>query len=126
LPSTIKINTKIINSKYNKKGIFKQIVLNIDNSKTIDTKDITEQVSFNLNYYLDELKYNTNYWKQKVQTSSTELIDNYLKTISEQDFQEGAKQKLLDTNSKYYTKENESFRDYQIKLHKETLKNIKL
>lgn len=126
LPSVIKINTKIINPKYKKKGVYKQIVLNIDNSKTIDTKDITDKVAFNLNYYLDELKYDTNYWKQKVQTSSTELIDNYLKTISEQDFQEGAKQKLLNTKSKYYTKEHENFRLHQIKLHEETLKNIKL
>lgn len=126
LPSIIKINTKIINSKYNKKGLFKQIVLNIDNSKTIDTKDITEQVSFNLNYYLDEVKYDTNYWKQKVEYSSTELIDNYLKTLSEQDFQEGSKQKVLDNKSKYYKQWNEEFRIQQIKLHEEMLKNIKL
>jgi hypothetical protein len=126
IPSTIKINTKIINSKYNKKGVLKQIVLTIDNSKTIDTKDITEQVSFNINYYLDEVKYDANYWKQKTQNSSTALIDNYLKTISEQDFLEGAKQKVLDTKSKYYTKEDEAFRIEQIKLHKEILKNIKL
>jgi hypothetical protein len=126
LPSTIKINTKIINSKYNKKGIFKQIVLNIDNSKTIDTKDITEQVSFNLNYYLDEVKYDANYWQNKTQNSSTALIDNYLKTISEQDFKVGAKQKVLDTKSKYYKKWDEEFRIQQIKLHEEMLKNIKL
>ena len=82
--------------------------MNIDNSKTIDTKDITEQVSFNLNYYLDEVKYDTNYWKQKVEYSSTELIDNYLKTLSEQDFQEGSKQKVLDNKSKYYKQWNKS------------------
>ncbi len=126
LPSIIKVNTKIINSKYKKKGVYKQIVFNIDNSKTIDTKDITEKVAFNLNYYLDEVKYDANYWKQKSQNSSTELIDKYLKTLSEQDFQDGAKQKVLDINSKYYTKEHENFRVYQIKLHEETLKNIKL
>ena len=126
LPLTIKINTKIINSKYNKKGVYKQLVLNIDNSKTIDAIDITEQVSFNLNYYLDEVKYDANYWKNKTQNYSTVLIDNYLKTISEQDFEKSAKQKVLDTKSKYYTKEDEAFRIEQIKLHKEILKNIKL
>lgn len=126
LPSKITLNSKIINPKSKKKGTLIQTYLTIDNSKTIDTKDITEQLTFNLNYYLDEVKYDANYWKQKPQTSSTELIDNYLKTISEQDFQDGAKQKLLDTNSKYYTKEHENFRIHQIKLHEETLKNIKL
>lgn len=126
LPSIIKISTKIINTKYKKKGVFKQIVLKIDNSKIIDTQNITEQLTFNLNYYIDELKYDVNYWINKTQNSSTTLIDNYLKTISQQDFLEGAKQKVLDTKSKYYTKEDENFRIEQIKLHEEILKNIKL
>ena len=64
--------------------------------------------------------------KNKTQFFSTELIDNYLKFISKQDFEEGAKQKQLDIKSKYYTKEDENFRIHQNKLHKETLKNIKL
>ena len=126
LSSKIVISSKIINSKYKKKGVLKQIILVIDNSKIIDTKDITEQLTFNLNYYLDEVKYEANYWRQKTKTSSTELIDNYLKILSEKDFEEGAKQKLLDIDSKYYTKEHENFRIHQIKLHEETLKNIKL
>jgi hypothetical protein len=126
LPSKINLSSKIINPKSKKKNTFIQAYLIIDNSKTIDTKDITEQLTFNLNYYLDEVKYNANYWQNKTQNSSTALIDNYLKTISEQDFQEGAKQKLLDINSKYYTKEHEDFRIQQIKLHEETLKKIKL
>ena len=75
---------------------------------------------------MDEVKYDTNYWKQKVEYSSTKLIDNYLKTLSEQDFQEGAKQKVLDNKSKYYKKWNEEFRIEQIKLHQEILKSINL
>ena len=88
--------------------------------------DITEKLTYNFNYYLDELKYNSNYWKQKNTLPSTTLIDNYLKTITPQDFEEGAKQKLLDKTSKYFTKELEEVRIEQIKLHQETLKNIKL
>ena len=96
------------------------------NGKTIEIKDITDRVTFNLNYYLAELKYNSNYWKQKSLTSSTALIDNYLKILSEKDFIEGDKQKILDTKSKYYTNEHERFRIEQIKLHQEILKSIKL
>ncbi len=126
LVSKIKINTKIINSKYKNKGLYIQNYLVIDNSKTIDTENITKKIRFDSCYYLDEIKYDTNYWKQKVEYSSTELIDNYLKTLSEQDFQEGAKQKVLDNKSKYYKKWNEEFRIQQIKLHQEILKSIKL
>lgn len=126
LVSKIKINTKIINSKYKNKGLYIQSYMVIDNSKTIDTENITKKIRFDSCYYLDEIKYDTNYWKQKVEYSSTELINNYLKTLSEQDFQEGAKQKVLDTKSKYYKKWNEEFRIQQIKLHQEILKNIKL
>ena len=54
------------------------------------------------------------------------MIDNYLKTISEKDFENGANQKQLDLKSKYHTNELEKLRIYQIKLHEETLKNIKL
>ena len=100
------------------------MVLKIDNSKTIDSKDI--KLGFQICYYLDELNYNQSYWQEITDRSSTNLIDNYLKTISQQDFLEGAKQKVLDTKSKYYTKEDENFRIEQIKLHEEILKNIKL
>ena len=68
----------------------------------------------------------SNYWKQKSLTFSTVLIDNYLKILSEKDFIEGDKQKILDTKSKYYTNEHERFRVEQIKLHQEILKSIKL
>jgi hypothetical protein len=126
LPSKIKLEMKLINPKSQKKGTFIQTFLTIDNSKTIATKDITKQLTFNLNYYLDELKYDYNYWSQKTTIPSTNLIDNYLKTLTEQDFENGAKQNLLNKESKYFTKEDESFRVQQIKLHEETLKNIKL
>ena len=105
--------------------IFQQILLNINNTKTVDSKDIKH--GFHVCFYLDELKYDANYWKNKTQISSTDtLIENYLKTISEQDFQEGAKQKQLDLRSKHYTSELKEIRLHQIKIHEETLKNIKL
>lgn len=126
VPYRITLNSKIINPKSKKKNTFIQTCLTIDHSKTIEIKDITDRVTFNLNYYLDELKYNSNYWKQKSLTSSTALIDNYLKILSEKDFIEGDKQKILDTKSKYYTNEHERFRIEQIKLHQEILKSIKL
>ena len=74
----------------------------------IDSKDI--KLGFQICYYLDELNYNQSYWQQITGRSSTDLIDNYLKTISQKDFLEGAKQKVLDTKSKYYTKEDENFK----------------
>ena len=126
VPYKITLNSKIINPKSKKKNTFIQTCLTIDHSKTIEIKDITDRVTFNFNYYLDELKYDSNYWKQKSLTSSTALIDNYLKILSEKDFIEGDKQKILDTKSKYYTNEHERFRIEQIKLHQEILKSIKL
>ena len=126
LPSVIIISSKIINPKYKRKGVFTETHIKIDNSNTTETVDVTKKLTFNFNFYLDELKYNPNYWKQKNTLPSTTLIDTYLKTITPQDFEEGAKQKLLDTKSKYYTSWHENFRIEQIKLHQETLKNIKL
>jgi hypothetical protein len=126
VPYKITLNSKIINPKSKKKNTFIQTCLTIDHSKTIEIKDITDRVTFNFNYYLDELKYDSNYWKQKSLTSSTALIDNYLKILSEKDFIEGDKQKILDTKSKYYTNEHERFRIEQIILHQEILKSIKL
>ncbi|WP_396191913.1 carboxypeptidase-like regulatory domain-containing protein [Flavobacterium sp.] len=126
LPSTIVISSKIINPKYKRKGVFTETHIKIDNSNATETVDVTKKLTFNFNFYLDELKYNPNYWKQKNTLPSTPLIDNYLKSITPQDFEEGAKQKLLDTKSKYYTAWHENFRLEQIKLHQETLKNIKL
>lgn len=125
LPSKISSSIKSI-SKKNKKTntIYQQIFLNIDNAKTLDSKVIKH--GFHICYYLDELKYNTNYWKNKSLISTTTIIDNYLKTISEQDFLEGAKQKQLDLNSKYHTNELEELRLHQIKLHQDILKSIKL
>ena len=124
LPSKITSNIKLIGKRHKNKNVFFQTYLNIDNSKTVDSKDI--KLGYHICYYLDELNYNSNYWQNKTQFFSTELIDNYLKFISKQDFEEGAKQKQLDIKSKYYTKEDENFRIHQNKLHKETLKNIKL
>jgi len=125
LPSKIILTTKTINSKYKKKGVLNQVVLTINNSKTLAAKDIVKHLGFHLSYYVDTLKYDSNYWKQTT-ASSTELIDNYLNTLTKENFEEGSKQKVLDQKSKYYTKEDESFRVQQIKLHEESLKNIKL
>lgn len=124
LPSKITSNIKLIGKRHKNKNVFFQTYLNIDNSKTVDSKDI--KLGYHICYYLDELNYNSNYWQNKTQFFSTELIDNYLKFISKQDFEEGAKQKQLDLKSKYHTNELEKLRIYQIKLHEETLKNIKL
>ena len=126
LPSKISSRIKSISKKSKKTNtIFQQILLNINNTKTVDSKDIKH--GFHVCFYLDELKYDANYWKNKTQISSTDtLIENYLKTISEQDFQEGAKQKQLDLRSKHYTSELKEIRLHQIKIHEETLKNIKL
>ena len=124
LPSKIIANIKLISKKHKNKNTFFQTYLKIDNSKTIDSKDI--KLGYQICYYLDELNYNANYWQQKTNTPSTDLIDNYIKTISQQDFHNGATQKQLDINSKFYSKEEEVFRIQQIKLHEETLKNIKL
>lgn len=123
-PSKIISNIKLISKKHKNKNTLFQTVLNIDNSKTIDSKDI--KLGFQICYYLDELNYNQSYWQQITGRSSTDLIDNYLKTISQKDFLEGAKQKVLDTKSKYYTKEDENFKIEQIKLHQEILKSINL
>lgn len=126
LPSKISSSIKSIGKKNKKTNtIFQQILLHIDNTKTVDSKVIKH--GFHICFYLDELKYEANYWKNKTQISSTDtLIENYLKTISEQDFQEGAKQKQLDLSSKHYTSELEELRRNQIELHKEILKIIKL
>lgn len=124
LPSKIISNIKLISKKHKTKNTLFQMVLKIDNSKTIDSKEI--KLGFQICYYLDEVNYNANYWQQKTNTSSTDLIDNYIKTISQQDFHNGATQKQLDINSKFYSKKEEKFRIHQIKLHEETLKNIKL
>lgn len=123
LPSKILLNIKFIKKEFKKKGTFIQTCLTIDNSEILDT---TELFAFNFNYYLDEVDYHPNYWQQKTKSSSTDLIDNYLKTLKAQDFDEGSKQKLLDKTSKYFTKDHETFRIQQIKRHQETLKNIKL
>jgi hypothetical protein len=124
LPSKITSSIKLIGRKLKNKNTFFQTHLIIDNSKTIDSKDIN--LGFQICYYLDELKYDANYWQNKHQNYSTELINNYLKTINNKDFEEGAKQKQIDTNSKYYTNEDKEFIILQIKKHEEILKNIKL
>lgn len=124
LPSKITSSIKLIGRKLKNKNTFFQTHLIIDNSKTIDSKDIN--LGYQICYYLDELKYDANYWQNKHQNYSTELINNYLKTINNKDFEEGAKQKQIDTNSKYYTNEDKEFIILQIKKHEETLKNIKL
>lgn len=125
-PSTILLNLKLIRKESKKKGTLVQTYFTIDNSKATETVDITKKLTFNFNYFLDELKYDPKYWQRKTKSSSTDLIDNYLKTLTPQDFEKGAKQNLLDTKSKYYTSWHEEFRKQQIKLHEETLKNIKL
>ena len=124
LPSKITSSIKLIGKKLKNKNTFFQTCLKIDNSKTIDSKDI--KLGLHICYYLDELIYNVDYWQNKPQNYSTELIDNYLKTISNKDFEEGAKQKQIDTNSKHYTNEEKEFIILQIKKHEETLRNIKL
>ena len=124
LPSKIISSIKVISRGYKKNNTFFQTDLTIDNSKTIDSKEIN--LGFYICYYLDEIKYNPQYWQNKSIINSTKLIDNYLKTISEKDFENGANQKQLDLKSKYHTNELEKLRIYQIKLHEETLKNIKL
>ena len=126
IQSKIELSSKIINSKYKKKEISNHVISTIDTSFSIDATEISKRLGFHLCYYVDELKYHPNYWQQKSRASSTNLIDNYLNTLTPQDFEDGSKQKLLDKTSKFYSKDHENIRIQQITRHQETLKNIKL
>lgn len=124
MSSKVITTVKLIGEQLTNKNIYFETELLIDNEKVINVENT--DFGHHICYQIDEINYDSNYWQQKIKKHSTPLIEKFFINISEQDFANGAKQKQIETKSKYYSKLDEEMRILQVKKLKETLKNINL